>query len=128
MFSGISWRRRLSKAKHDRDPVHHGEAPPERPPFPSPRLTGAAALGGVAALVILSSLTWSEIRQIRLGLDSRLGQIDSQLEKVASRIEQPAPARRGPDPNRVYSVKTDGAPARGPAGAPVTIAEFSDFQ
>jgi hypothetical protein len=25
-------------------------------------------------------------------------------------------------------VKTDGAPARGPAGAPITIAEFSDFQ
>ena len=119
----------MTKAKRDRDPVPHDDEPPERPSFPSPRLTGVVALGGVAALVILSSLTWSEIRQIRLGLDSRLGQIDSQLEKVASRIERPAPAaQRGPDPNRVYSVKTDGAPMKGPAGAPITIAEFSDFQ
>lgn len=119
----------MSKLKRDRDPVSHGEAPQERPPFPSARLTRAAALGGVAALVIVSSLTWREVRQIRLGLDDRLGQIDSQLAKVASRIEQPAAAaRRGPDPNRVYPVKTDGAPVRGPAGAPITIAEFSDFQ
>ena len=119
----------MSKTKHDRDPVPHGEQAPNRAPFPSPRLTAAAMLGGGAALVVLSSLTWSEIRQIRVGLDGRLGQIDSQLEKMASRLEPAAPAaRRGPDPSRVYSVKTDGAPVKGPAGAPVTIAEFSDFQ
>jgi hypothetical protein len=89
----------------------------------------AAVLGGGAALVVLSSLTWSEIRQIRVGLDSRLGQIDSQLEKMATRLDRPAPTpQRGPDPNRVHPVKTDGAPVKGPAAAPITIAEFSDFQ
>jgi len=114
----------LSKARRDLP----GDAPAERPPFPSPRLTSVVALGGVGALVVLGILSLTEIRQIRRGLDGRLGQIDSQLEKMASRLGPAPAATRGPDPNRVYTVKTDGAPVRGPAGAPVTIAEFSDFQ
>ena len=39
-----------------------------------------------------------------------------------------APTQRGPDANRVYPVKIDGAPMEGPITAAVTIAEFSDFQ
>lgn len=33
-----------------------------------------------------------------------------------------------PDPNQVYQIDIAGAPSRGPAAAPVTIVEFSDYQ
>ena len=38
------------------------------------------------------------------------------------------PPRQGPDPDKVYPVKTGGAPSKGRTGAPIVIAEFSDFQ
>ena len=120
----------MSKAKRDREHVATPDPPREHPPFPSPRTTRLATLGGVAVVVLVSSLTWQQVRLVRRSLDDRLGQIDSRLTTLASRIERAgAPAAaRGPDPNKVYTVKTEGAPVRGPADAPIVIAEFSDFQ
>ena len=72
-----------------------------------------------------------------------VGQLEGRIDRIGDRVaqapaaapaqpaQQPAqtpPRRRGPDPDRVYEVKTANAPARGPANAPVVIAEFSDFQ
>ncbi len=91
-------------------------------------------LGGVVALLIISLWNWRSIDLIQTGLESRLGQIEARLgqvsgkvDTVAARFQQP-PAQRGPDPSRVYTINTIGAPAKGSAGAPITIAEFSDFQ
>jgi protein-disulfide isomerase len=59
-----------------------------------------------------------------------LGQSISKIQLAAAApAAAPAPPRpRGPDPNKVYSVKTAGAPVRGPEQAKVTVVEFSDFQ
>jgi protein-disulfide isomerase len=88
-----------------------------------------ATLAGVAVLVLLSYMNWRETRQVRQSLNDRLGQVESRLTELSAKAGQTAAsARRGPDPDRVYTVRTDGAPVRGPNGAPITIVEFSDFQ
>ena len=84
-----------------------------------------------------------------LVLARSLNQVTQQLDRTAGRLESirgavadakdalgnlqvaaaPAPApRRGPDPNKRYTVNIAGAVTVGPANAPVTIVEFSDFQ
>ncbi len=92
-----------------------------------------ATLCGVLALLIFSVLILRSIDRIQSALDTRLARIENRLAQVSSKVDtvtarNQAPAQRGPDPNRVYTINTAGSPAIGPAGAPVTIAEFSDFQ
>ena len=79
----------------------------------------------------------SRIGQVTGKCDERLDSIVNAIDRAGTKVEAaakapPAPAaappRSGPDPNKVYAIKTDRAPAKGPANAPVTIAEFSDFQ
>jgi hypothetical protein len=89
-------------------------------------------LAGVVAVLVISFLTWQMVGRIQTRLDARLAQIETRLSQVAVKVDtmtaQAKPAPRGPDPNRVYTVNTSGAPVKGPAGAMITIAEFSDFQ
>ena len=91
-----------------------------------------ATLGVVVALTMLSLWNARQVNSHQEGIESRLGRIETQLGQVSKKVEgglaKAAPPRRGPDPNRVYKIKTAGAPIKGPANAPITIAEFSDFQ
>ena len=68
--------------------------------------------------------------RIDRSLGERLGKLETRLDQVATGMER-APAQaaqRGPDPNRVYTIQTGERARPGQASAPVTIAEFSDFQ
>jgi hypothetical protein len=120
----------MSKARRDREDAVSGGPPPGRPAAPSaafvPGLMAGATLAGVAVLILLGYMNWQETREVQKSLDDRLGKVETRLADLAK--ARPAAARQGPDPDRVYTVKMDGAPMKGPAGAPVTIAELSDFQ
>ncbi len=81
-------------------------------------------------------------------LAQALNRVTSQLDRTAARLDEikvavadakdqlsnlkvagaAAPARRGPDPNKRYTVNTKGSPTLGKEGAAITIVEFSDFQ
>jgi hypothetical protein len=91
---------------------------------------GLATLAAVVAVLVISFSSWRDVERIDRGLGERLSRLEERLDDVATRMERAAApaAQRGPDPNRVYTIQTASAPVRGPVGAPVTIAEFSDFQ
>ena len=112
-----------------RTPKEPGVILEEKPRIDVVRL---ATLGGIVALVVISFLIWRSIDSIQTILDSRLVQIDNRVAQLSNRmnsaVAQNQPQQRGPDPSRVYAINTAGAPFKGPAGAPITIAEFSDFQ
>ena len=79
---------------------------------------------------------------IKSSLDKSADNLDSirlalaDTKQALQQVAQARPAAAGagaarggrPDPTKRYTVKTDGAPAKGPASAKVKIIEFSDFQ
>lgn len=124
-------RQRQDNSRDRNEPPRHYP-----PPKQGPDALALATLGVGVAILVISFSNWREIDRIQDDLDGKLDQIDTRVAQLATKVEDlpaqaaPAaqPARRGPDPNRVYPIKTAGAPAKGPANAPVVIAEFSDFQ
>ena len=125
-------------AKHKRRPQTR-EAPTSPPvqrhgqPHGTPWL-GLATLVGVIAVLMISFSNWREIDGIEESLNQKLGQIENRIAQVSDKVDklpaqaQAQPARRGLDPDRVYPIKTAGAPSKGPSSAPIVVAEFSDFQ
>ncbi len=88
-------------------------------------------LAGLGVLIFMNASALREARESRRDLGDRLGRLEGQVGQLSSKVDAAARAgapQRGPDPNRVYTIRTDGSPAEGPATAPIVIAEFSDFQ
>ena len=116
----------MSKSRRELD--NTPKPPPGREPAGYvPGIVSGVTLAGVLVLVLMSYMNWQETRQVQRTVEARLEQMDDRLAQLSNRAAPAAP-QRGPDPNRVHTVKMDGAPIKGPQGAPVTIAEFSDFQ
>ena len=88
-----------------------------------------AILIAVVALIVITGMNLYEIRRRRTELNDQLGQLAAALNtRPANPANPAAPDPTGPDPKKVYTVKTEGAPSLGPKTAPIKIAEFSDFQ
>ncbi len=94
-------------------------------------LVRIAMLAGLAVLIYMNATALRESRAGRKEQGDRLVQLDGRVTQLTAKVDaigrQQQP-RGGPDPNRVYTIKTDGSPSKGGAAAPIVIAEFSDFQ
>jgi len=86
-----------------------------------------AILIGVAVLIAIASVNLYETRRERAELNDHLTQL---VTAMNSRPAYPAAPTHssGPDPGKVYSVNTEGAPFEGLKSAPIKVVEFSDFQ
>ena len=85
-------------------------------------------LAGVIVLIAISALNLYETVRQRTEFTDRMTQVLNAVNTRPTPNPADSPRPPGPDPDKVYTVKTQGAPARGPNRAPVRIAEFSDFQ
>lgn len=68
-----------------------------------------------------------ELRAEHRQILSRLADLEQKIDRLASRSAG-APRPLGPDPARTYNLPVEGSPVKGPAEAPITIVEFSDYQ
>jgi protein-disulfide isomerase len=78
-----------------------------------------ATLAGVVAIMAVSLMNMWNLSRVAQSLGDRVSRLEA-------RVGGGEP--EGPDPTQVHTIRTDGAPSKGPATAPVTIAEFSEFQ
>ena len=113
-------------AKHRRDDTQQPDPPRQAPNKSSDGSIRVAIVVGLALLVGISGWNLYETRRQRTELNDRITQLATAINTKPAAAPPQRPS--GPDPEKVYTVKLEGAPFKGPSGAPITIAEFSEFQ
>jgi len=109
---------------------------PKRNPHqapPPPTWPGWAALAGVGLVLVVNLAAWSSKNKEHEAIEGRFANLEASVAQLTTKVAEaakaaPRPQRQGPDPDKNYTVKTTGAPSKGRVGAPIVIAEFSDFQ
>jgi protein-disulfide isomerase len=98
---------------------------------------GGGGLGWIPIVLAVGALglgfvAWTDVKKVKDDTAKRLVDIDQRLLQLQTQVANAAKAKpapqQGPDPNKVYTVKTEGSPTHGNPTAPIVIAEFSDYQ
>ena len=108
----------------DRAPEHEPRTEGQR----KPERVRVIILVGVIVLIAIAALNLYETVRQRNEFTDRMTQVLNAINTRPTPNPTNSPRPPGPDPDKVYTVKTQGAPVRGPGDAPIRIAEFSDFQ
>jgi len=70
-----------------------------------------------------------EIRREQAQIKGKIDEVMTKLDKLAAAKPEPArQQRRGPEAGKVHELPAGKSAVRGPANAPVSIVEFSDYQ
>lgn len=101
-----------------------------RPDVSNEKPSGALRNATLVAIVFLIVTNFAVLYLTNSRITDLEARIASLSNLIDSKTAKPAPTARaaGPDREQVYTVKTDGAPAKGASSAPVTIVEMSDFE